>query len=101
LEPSHSFYSYAKAKYEADEVLRDSALDYTILGPGALTLEPGTSKVRVADAFGKIDGADPQSSATSRENVAEAIALVLGEDLLIRQTANFIDGDTPMEVAWA
>ncbi|WP_313810501.1 SDR family oxidoreductase [Glutamicibacter sp.] len=100
LEPSHSFYPYAKAKHRADAVLRDSGLDYTILGPGALTLEPGTGKITVADAQGKLDGLAPESTSTSRENVAEAIALVVGEHLLSSDTANFFDGVTEMEEAW-
>ncbi|MFJ2618359.1 SDR family oxidoreductase [Glutamicibacter sp. NPDC087344] len=101
LDPSHSFYPYARAKHDADEVLRDSDLDYTILGPGVLTLGPVTGKVVVADETGKINGSAPEVADTSRENVAEAIALVINEDLLIRQTSNFYDGDTPMEQAWA
>lgn len=101
LDPTHSFYPYARAKHDADQVLRDSDLDYTILGPGTLTLGPATGMVDVADASGKIDGSDPASADTSRENVAEAIALVIGKGLLIRQTANFFDGQTPMEEAWS
>ncbi len=100
LDPSHSFYPYAKAKHRADAVLRDSGLDYTILGPGALTLEPGSGKITVADAQGRLDGLVPETTSTSRENVAEAIALVLGEHLLSGATANFFDGETDMEAAW-
>lgn len=100
LDPSHSFYPYAKAKHEADAVLHESDLDYTILGPGALTLEPATRKITAADAEGKVDGKTVEDTSTSRENVAEAIALVLAENLLVRQTANFFDGDVAMEDAW-
>jgi len=38
LDPENSFYTYAKAKHDADAVLRETDLDYTVLGPGSLTL---------------------------------------------------------------
>ena len=37
--PDNSFYAYAESKAITDEYLRGSGLDYTILGPGMLTLE--------------------------------------------------------------
>ncbi|MCC5904796.1 MAG: SDR family oxidoreductase [Balneolaceae bacterium] len=40
------FQVYQKAKAEADEALRKSGLDYTIVKPGRLTNEPGTGKVK-------------------------------------------------------
>lgn len=101
LDPSHSFYPYARAKHDADAALRDSALDYTILGPGSLTLQPASGAVTVAAEDGTVNGQVLEDSSTARENVAEAIALVLAEDLLIRQTANFVDGRTPMREAWS
>ncbi len=42
------FQVYQKAKAEADEALRNSGLDYTIVKPGRLTNEPGTGKVKAA-----------------------------------------------------
>ena len=39
IDPDDSFYAYAESKTIADEHLRGSGLDYTILGPGTLTLE--------------------------------------------------------------
>ena len=39
IDPDDSFYAYAESKAIADEHLRGSGLDYTILGPGTLTLE--------------------------------------------------------------
>ena len=39
IDPDNSFYAYAESKAIADEYLRGSGLDYTILGPGMLTLE--------------------------------------------------------------
>ena len=42
VDPDSSFYPYVQAKHGADEHLRASSLNYTILGPGGLTL--GTVK---------------------------------------------------------
>ena len=42
------FQVYQKAKAEADDALRNSGLDYTIVKPGRLTNEPGTGKVKAA-----------------------------------------------------
>ena len=41
----NSFFPYAEAKAAADEYLKSTSLDWTILGPGALTLEPATGKI--------------------------------------------------------
>lgn len=96
LDPSNSFYPYAKAKHDADAHLRQTGLDYTILGPGRLTLEPASGKIALADLGGRIDGREPSAgeAATSRENVAEVITHVVGSGAAIRETINFYDGDT-------
>ena len=44
--PDNSFFPYAEAKAAADAHLRDSDLDWTVLGPGRLTLEPATGTDR-------------------------------------------------------
>lgn len=100
VDPSDSFYPYVRAKHDADAHLRASGLDYTILGPGMLTLEPATETVTIADADGKVDGTWPtQNNATSRENVAAVITYVLAHNAATRQTVNFYDGDTPLDAA--
>ncbi|MCW4465686.1 SDR family oxidoreductase [Glutamicibacter sp. MNS18] len=98
LSPQDSFYPYAKAKHDADEYLRATSLDYTILGPGMLTLNPATSKLTLVDSQGRVAGKQPSGSEseTARENVAEVIAYVLAHDSAIRQTVNFFDGQTPI-----
>jgi len=97
LGPDHDFYPYAKAKHDADAYLRESRLDYTILGPGLLTLEPATRKLQVADAHGVVEGDWPdEKNVTSRENVAEVITHVIKHDAAVGQTVNFYDGDTPL-----
>lgn len=101
LDHENSFYPYAKAKHDADRYLRESELDYTILGPGALTLEPASKQIVLADEVGNIEGtpAQTESSQTSRENVAEVIAHVLGAGVAVRSTVNFYDGSTPIAEA--
>lgn len=94
LDPGDAFYPYARAKHDADAKLRESTLDYTILGPALLTTEPATGKLtRTEDASS--DWADDRR-VTSRENVAEVIAHVIKADASVRQTVNFYDGDTPI-----
>ncbi len=93
LDPGDSFYPYAKAKHDADAKLRDSRLDYTILGPGLLTTGPATGRfTRVEDA----GGWPGEKRVTSRENVAEAIAHVISTGAAIRTTVNFYDGETSL-----
>ena len=97
LDPGDSFYAYAKAKHDADAKLRESGLDYTILGPGLLTLEPATGKIQRTEAV-DADFPDDQR-VTSRDNVAEVIAHVIRTGAAGRQTVNFYDGETPIAEA--
>lgn len=101
IDPDNSFYPYAKAKHDADAHLRETELDYTILGPGMLTLEPASRKIQLVDAEGKAEGREPGDGEkdTSRENVAEVITHVIASNAGVRQTINFYDGDTPIAEA--
>ncbi|WEV42488.1 SDR family oxidoreductase [Bifidobacterium sp. ESL0682] len=94
-----SFVPYAQAKHDADAHLRDSSLEYTILGPGMLTLEPETDKIVLTDDHTMIDGKPATSGqrATSRGNVAAVIARVLSADVAKRKTIAFYDGDKPID----
>ena len=90
----NSFYPYAEAKAAADAHLRASDLDWTVLGPGRLTLEPGTGKIAVgADAADKAE--------VSREDVALVAAAALHDDSTIRRTIDFNNGDLPIPEAIA
>lgn len=97
LDPSDSFYPYAKAKHDADAKLRESALDYTILGPALLTLEPASGKIQRTETAGA-DWPDDQRI-TSRDNVAEVITHVIRTGAAKRQTVNFYDGGAPISEA--
>lgn len=87
--PSNSFFHYAEAKAAADEYLRTSNLDWTILGPSALTLDPGSGTIEL----------EGESASVSRENVATVIAETVERDSLIHKTVRFNDGDTPIAEA--
>lgn len=88
----NSFFAYAQAKAAADEYLRGADLDWTILGPGALTEEPGTGRIAV--------GPDTATSRlTSRANVAAVAAAVLARPATAGRTIEFTDGDTPVDEA--
>jgi uncharacterized protein YbjT (DUF2867 family) len=90
----NSFFPYAEAKAAADAYLRASDLDWTVLGPGRLTLEPATGRIAVgADAADK--------AAVSREDVALVAAAALSDDSTIRRTIDFNKGDLPIAEALA
>lgn len=87
-----SFFPYAESKSAADAYLRDSGLQYTILGPGLLTLDEPTFKISLNPESGSTQSADGGHD-TSRGNVAEAILVALEEEATIGQTIDFYDGD--------
>lgn len=93
----HSFYPYAQSKALADEHLVDSDLHWTVLGPGALTLEEPSGKIRRVGRQTDEELAEGDRSDTSRGNVARAIAAALTSDASIRTVVDFVDGDTPIE----
>ncbi|OBK31799.1 NAD-dependent dehydratase [Mycobacterium asiaticum] len=88
---SDSFFAYAEAKAAADEHLRASDLDWTVLGPGRLTLEPATGRIEVGKAKGDV----------SRADVALVAAAALQDDWTIGRTIEFNNGDVPIEEALA
>ncbi len=88
----NSFYPYAEAKSAADAHLRATDLDWTVLGPGRLTLEPATGRIAV--------GADAaEKGSVSREDVALVAAAVLDNDSTIHRTIEFNNGDLPIAEA--
>ncbi|MDY0829515.1 NAD(P)H-binding protein [Microbacterium sp. BG28] len=90
IDPSDSFFPYADAKLAADEHLRRSSLEWTVLGPGALTSD---------DATGRITTEPTGRGEISRADVAQVIAATLGETATIRRTIRFGAGTTPISEA--
>lgn len=85
IDPDDSFYAYADAKLAADDHLRASELDWTILGPGTLTLDPPTGRITTA----------PQGKGeVSRADVAAVAAAVLLQPATIGRFIRFGAGDT-------
>ncbi|MEZ0384527.1 SDR family oxidoreductase [Mycobacterium sp. pW045] len=83
-----AFFPYAQAKGAADAHLRASDLDWTVLGPSRLTLEPATGRIET--------GAATDKGTVSRANVAQVIAACLVEPSTSRRTIEFNDGETPI-----
>lgn len=82
----HPFFAYAEAKAAADDYLRSTDLDWTVLGPGTLTNEPATGLIET-------DPANPgNGTETSRANVALVTAAVLELPGTIHRTIRFKDG---------
>jgi uncharacterized protein YbjT (DUF2867 family) len=85
------FFPYAVAKAAADAHLRASELNWTVLGPGRLTLEPATGRIAVGEGKGQV----------SRADVALVVAAALDDDSTIGRTIDFNNGDVPIVDALA
>lgn len=94
VDPDNSFFAYADAKWQADAHLAGTALDWTILGPGALTFDEPTGRIQL-DESGR--------AAVARADVAAVIAQTLVEPATIGRTIRFgngVDGaPAPIEAA--
>lgn len=90
IDPSDAFFPYADAKLAADEHLRRSSLEWTVLGPGTLTLDDPTGRITTQPAGrGEVPRAD----------VAAVIAAALAQPATIGRTIRFGSGDTPIAQA--
>lgn len=84
--------NYLKAKEKADQHLRASGLNYTIVRPGTLTNDKATGKIKMAeklDEMGKI----------TREDVATVLTRALDDDKVANKTFEMINGETKIEEA--
>lgn len=88
--PENSFFAYAESKAAADEHLRASGLDWTIVAPSSLTLDEPTRR---------IDAEAEESGSVPRADVAAVIAAVLADDTTIGRTIAFNTGDVPIAEA--
>jgi uncharacterized protein YbjT (DUF2867 family) len=88
-----TFAVYLRAKGRADDAVRASGLDATVVRPGGLTNDPGTGRVSLDEGlkFGRVP----------REDVATVLAAVLDSPNTIGQTLDLIGGDTPIAEAVA
>lgn len=89
VDPEHPFFPYAASKEAVDRRLLSSDLDYLILAPGALTMEP-------AGGLAVVDNVLPtdNSVSTSRELVAKVLVeMATRENLPDRQILPFVDAE--------
>jgi uncharacterized protein YbjT (DUF2867 family) len=87
----NGFFHYAEAKAAADEYLRGTDLAWTILGPGALTTDPGRGTIEVSS--------EPQQDSVAREDVAQVAAAVLSNPGTVGKFIQFNTGETPIAEA--
>jgi nucleoside-diphosphate-sugar epimerase len=85
--------AYVAAKRDADEAVRRSGLDWTILRPGRLTDDAGTGLVAL--------GEDVARAEIPRQDVAAVIAAVLDDDRTIGHQWNLVGGQVPVAEAIA
>ena len=88
--PEDPFFAYADAKLAADDYLRGTDLDWTILSPGTLTLDSGSGDIQLDP---------PGRGEVSRADVAAVIAATLTEPDTVARTIRFGNGGTPIAEA--
>ena len=84
--------AYLKAKQNADEHLRASGLEYSIVRPGQLTIEDGKGRIELGSKLNK-------SGSISRADVAKTLVEVLDNDVMQNQTFELLEGETSIENA--
>jgi uncharacterized protein YbjT (DUF2867 family) len=87
------FSIYLRAKARADEEVRASGLDWTVVRPGSLTDDPGTGRVHAAE---RVDRGE-----IPREDVAAALLAVLDDPGSVGVTFELVGGETPIPEAIA
>ncbi len=86
-----TFSVYLRAKGRADDAVRASGLDATVVRPGGLTNDVGTGRVNLGESV-------PRGQVT-RDDVAAVLAAVLDSPSTIGRTMDLIGGDTPVAEA--
>jgi len=86
-----TFAVYLRAKGKADDDLRASGLDYTIVRPGRLTNDPAVGRVALTE--------NGERGEIPRADVAAVLAAVLHAPNTIGKTLDLISGDVPVEEA--
>ncbi len=85
---------YLRAKHNADEHLKNSGLDYTIVRPGRLTDDDGTGKVTVSAGLREV-------SKIPRQDVARVLLATLDSTNTTNRVFDLVSGDTPVPEALA
>ena len=85
------FQVYLRAKFEADEALRRSGLDYTVVRPGLLTDDRPTGQIALGEELAR--GSVP------RADVAATLELVLAAPNTVGKTLDLVSGTIPIAEA--
>ncbi len=88
---SSSFAPYVVAKFYADEWLRRTDLNYTIIHPGRLTNDNGTGQVTAAPEVNRDE--------VPREDIARVIVACLENDTTIGKEFQVVKGTSPVDEA--
>ncbi|WP_226585431.1 SDR family oxidoreductase [Halobacillus litoralis] len=88
-EAPDDFKFYLYAKHRADEYVRKTSLDYTIVRPGSLTNEKGTGKVLMEKRT--------EHGEIPREDVAETLVHLLTVPSSVHKSYDLISGDMPIK----
>ena len=88
-----TFSVYLRAKGRADDAVRASGLDATVVRPGGLTNDPGTGRVRL--------GEELPHGQVSRDDVAAVLVEVLDRPSTVGRTFDLVSGSTPVAEAVA
>ena len=89
---SDSMRAYLFAKSKADQVLRASGLDYTIVRPGRLTDGPPTGRVEIAPIMGR-------NGTITRADVAAILAATVERGNTVGRTFDLLAGETAINEA--
>ena len=92
LDPADPMHAYLEAKAQADAALVDSGLGWTIVRPGRLTDEPGTTRVELAPEIRR-RGDIP------RDDVALVLFHCLLADNTLKVSFDLLSGAVPAEAA--
>lgn len=87
---------YVRAKKDADKALRRTTLKWTIVRPGALTDQPATGEVHVAE---RLPHDIVEGASIARADVADVVAHCLQMPATIRREFDVVNGPTPIREA--
>jgi len=90
-ESNSTMSSYLVAKKKADDYLIDSGVPFTIVRPGNLTHNLGTSKVMAAPQLN-------QTGSISRDDLAAVLVRCLEDNKASNATFELLEGQSPIEV---
>ncbi len=81
-----------KAKQNADNYLKASGLDYSIVRPGGLTDKEGIGKIQLKEKLETL-------GSISRADVAKTLVEVLEDGVMQNQVFEILAGEVPIEKA--